>query len=529
MRVATMLLLFTALSAPASRADDQRVSSGISWNGESNLVASPVDPSHLAVGWMTKVGGRVTLATSRSADGGATWSAPVLLPHNGSGHESGDPTFVWRPNDTLVAGYLDFDNTTYADGGLYVCRSGDGGASWDAPSLAIAIASADRPADRPWLVFDESGGPHAGRLYATSMKLKSGARPYRLYLAWSDDDGRTWSPQRTVDDSIPVGADMHAMCVPAVTASGVLLMAYLSYDPGSSALPRYVVVSSADGGATLVSHVATVLPASAAGTPTDTLYQYSYHLAAHPRDGSRVVLAWTDARNGDPDIYRVWSGDGGTSWSAPARVNDDATGNGAGQDMVWGAWAPGGAYALAWRDRRDGGPGQQAPFRIYAARSPDGGASFEPNVVVSSGSSPGITLIAGNDFVGIAHSDTSITCTWADARLSAIALQLYADHARLSPVPLAVGPRTYSSAELRVLESPSRASIAVQVVGGSAGTTVLSLWDVGGRRIATSAHITGPGGSTRIDLPATGLRSGVYLVSAEVGGRTLVKRVVLLR
>jgi hypothetical protein len=127
------------------------------------------------------------------------------------------------------------------------------------------------------------------------------------------------------------------MCVPAVTASGMLLISYLSYDPGSSPVPRYVVVSSPDGGATLVPHVAAVLPGSSAASATDTLYQYSYVLATHPHDATRAVLAWTDERNGDPDIYRVCSTDGGATWGAAARVNDDAIGNGAGQDMVWGA------------------------------------------------------------------------------------------------------------------------------------------------------------------------------------------------
>ena len=529
MRSLISMVILGVLSASPVRASDIRVTSTLNWNGESSLVADPANPSRLVVGWMSKASGVVSLSTSRSLDGGATWSAPLLLPHNGTGHQSADPTFVWRPNGTLVAGYLDFDNTTWADGGLYVCRSSDGGASWDSPSLAIPIASVDRPADRPWLVFDESTGPHSGRLYATSMKQKDAARPYRLYLTWSDDGGVTWAPQRTVDDSIPVGANLHSMCVPAVTASGVLLIAYLSYDPASSPLPRYVVVSSPDGGATLTPHVASVLPASSVGSPNDTLYQYSYVLAAHPRDASRVTLAWTDARNGDPDIYRACSADGGVTWGAAARVNDDAVGNGVGQDMLWSAWSPNGALALAWRDRRAGGAGQSAPFRIYAARSLDAGVTFEPNLQVSTTSSPGITLVEGNDFIGIVHSDTSLTCTWADARLSQIALQLYSDHARLTAAALAVGPQADLPGALSALESPSRATISVQVLAWADGPVRVSLWDVGGRRVAQASRDLARGSVRRFDFPGAGLRSGIYLVSAESAGRTLVRRVALLR
>ena len=37
--------------------------------------------------------------------------------------------------------------------------------------------------------------------------------------------------------------------------------------------------------------------------------------------GARVVLAWTDARDGALDIYRACSAAGGVTWGAAARVN----------------------------------------------------------------------------------------------------------------------------------------------------------------------------------------------------------------
>ena len=197
--------------------------------------------------------------------------------------------------------------------------------------------------------------------------------------------------------------------------------------------------------------------------------------------------------------------------------------------MVWGAWSPNGAFALAWRDRRDGGAGQAASFRIYAARSLDAGATFEPNLPVSAMPSPGITLYEGNDFIGIAHTDTSITCTWADARLSQVALQLYSHRAPLTVAALAVGPQAFSPGSLSVLESPGHLAISVQVIAWADGPTRVSLWDVGGRRIAQATRSCGRGSAQRFDFPGAGLCSGVYLVSAESGGRTLARRAVLLR
>ena len=95
-----------------------------------------------------------------------------------------------------------------------------------------------------------------------------------------------------------------------------------------------------------------------------------------------------DNRNGDYDILLSKTTNGGLSWSAPIRVNDDAVNNGIDQDMVWADFSPSGKLAVAWRDRRLSGIGSTVPFDIYFAISSDSANSFSSNYRATSVSNP---------------------------------------------------------------------------------------------------------------------------------------------
>ena len=73
------------------------------------------------------------------------------------------------------------------------------------------------------------------------------------------------------------------------------------------------------------------------------------------RDKGTIYVNWIDERNGDLDVFVAASRDGGKTWSAPVRVNDD--GKGAAQMFTWLAVDPAdGSLNLVFHDRR-GRPG----------------------------------------------------------------------------------------------------------------------------------------------------------------------------
>ncbi len=100
-----------------------------------------------------------------------------------------------------------------------------------------------------------------------------------------------------------------------------------------------------------------------------------------------IYIAWVNigvpgTNVGDPDVYLIRSTNGGTNWSTPVRVNNDATGNGALQFHCWLSTDPLAAehVYIAFYDNRDNIGTNLCKF--YVAFSADSGKTFS-NFAVS--------------------------------------------------------------------------------------------------------------------------------------------------
>jgi hypothetical protein len=100
-----------------------------------------------------------------------------------------------------------------------------------------------------------------------------------------------------------------------------------------------------------------------------------------PRRGN-LYLVWSDGRNGDADIMFSRSTDGGQTWSASTRINDDPERNGRDQFFPWISVDPtNGNIAVMFYDRRN--DPDNLILDVYMTRSTDGGETFEPNFKVN--------------------------------------------------------------------------------------------------------------------------------------------------
>jgi Neuraminidase (sialidase) len=132
--------LFTFAQQP-----DIQINPNFTWNGENSLAVNPTNPDNLIVAWMKLTSlTQVTIAISRSMDGGNTWLDPVYLPHFSSTFTSADPTLVFADNGTAYFGYIDYNKTSLDSGSVYVCKSIDGGASWTQPVKTMNFNSTTR-------------------------------------------------------------------------------------------------------------------------------------------------------------------------------------------------------------------------------------------------------------------------------------------------------------------------------------------------------------------------------------------------
>lgn len=410
-----LILIFFQLEAQT----DVSINPNITWNGECSMAINPTNPQNLCVAWMkiTSVFPySLNIVTSRSTDGGQTWSTPLVLPHFGTYNSSADPSFAVKNDGTFMLCYIDY-KATKDSGAVYFVKSNNGGLSWSAPVKTIDGAfSSDKTIDRPWMAIDNSGGPYNGNIYIVTKSIRESPYPHYIRMTKSTNGGLSWSVPKHVDDSIPSDLVLNSMGVPCVSADGKLRILYASYAPAKYLFPRFVYAQSTDGGNTLTYHQVAIIPSNAGLAATDTLYQPSYHIAANPINANNLIVSGIDNRNGDPDVLVMYSNDGGQTFSNVVRVNDDAIGNGKGQDMSWADFSPSGTYCIAWRDRRNGASGQYGNSQLFVSYSKNGGQNFAPNIQLSTGSSPALPWEDGVDFLGIAASDSCIHVAWPDYR-----------------------------------------------------------------------------------------------------------------
>jgi hypothetical protein len=415
MRKKIALFILFLLQAVVISAQNQNISNYIFGDTEPYIAVNPTNPANVIAAWIKVTGfTQGSIAISYSNDAGVTWSAPQNAPHFSSTFTSADPSIDFNAAGKAFLTYVDY-KLTMDSGKVLIISSVNGGQTWSSALPVIdGLETPDLPVDRPWVAVDRSGGMFDGRVYVTSKNVEDGVTTNHVYMKYSSDDGVTWSPLDILDDSLPTDL-VTSMGALAIGANGSVNVSYFSWHLPLSLALRVVLVKSTDGGVTFTPHVMAVAPS---GSGINDTLQFSATLSANPVNAQNMVFTYTSAINGDADILSFNSADGGITWSSAnaIRVNDDAIANGNEQDMSWAGFSPNGIYGVAWRDRRNSGDDAVSPFEIWTAASYNGGVTFGQNVLVSSVLSPDIPVQRGNDFIGVAASNTFLHISWCDYR-----------------------------------------------------------------------------------------------------------------
>jgi hypothetical protein len=283
-----------------------------------------VDGQRVAVAWLQAGPSTVdkpvgfapphALMVARSEDGGRRFSPPATVGE--ADRLVALPSVVMGPGRQLVVGaldlgddLLDYESRHDSQGGppddgrwrVAAWTSEDDGASFGptsivADDLVIPQRIIVNLGPRPGFGRD----PRSGRLYATWDAGQGDDRD--VYLAWSDDAGRTWTPAR------PVVRRPGTQTLPAVSVSPDGRVDVVFYDRGrepEDVLAEVVLASSWDGGTSFVTSTvsdrsfdARIGFGSAQNIPT-----IASQMAAVSEQGRALVL-WTDTRKGTIDSGR---------------------------------------------------------------------------------------------------------------------------------------------------------------------------------------------------------------------------------
>ena len=255
---------------------------------------------------------------SYSADGGATFTDGGSLPTNSIG-DGGDPVLA-RNNNTgrIFLSTLGFNSP----GTIQMFRSDDNGISW-LPPVNATPGGVDE--DKQWVTVDNFPGSGNGNVYLLSRRF-AGAQG--IYFFNSTDNGNTFSPAGGTlivpgrqGAYIAVGPD-HSIY--AFWYAGSTLQMRRSTDQGLTFGAPVTVAAGLLGG----SNGDLGLTGIRQGTSAASAFRSNSfpHAAVNPVSG-HIYVTYNSQTGGvdNGDIFYVLSTDNGSTWSAPVKVNDDAT------------------------------------------------------------------------------------------------------------------------------------------------------------------------------------------------------------
>lgn len=330
-------------------------------------------------------GGARGVAATVSNDGGSDWSTVTLPLDSCAGgldyQRASDAWVSIGPDGTAYADALSFDQTT-ARSAVGATTSTDGGRTWHNAQAIIANDDINLFNDKSSITADPV---HAGVAYAVWDHLNVADNNQPAYFARTVDGGRTWSTPRAITSAAKnVGTIGNIVVVDPRSDTLYDGFDNFTFHPnGSVATARESIIKSTDGGATWTAPIAIAADEDIGSFDplTGAILRTGSGLpdvAIDPRTGELYVV-WEDARfsGGKYDeVALSTSRDGGTTWSAPERVNKP-TGSQAVTPMV--AVNQDGVVGVSYFDFRTLPTSDPAtlPTSYWLTTSPRGAASFK--------------------------------------------------------------------------------------------------------------------------------------------------------
>ena len=365
---------------------------------------------------------------SYSFNGGESWEQSVLpLPQGITGCTASQgapcpfaPDVTFAPDGTMYVVYVNLVGNGNRPDNLWISTSTDGGRTLSLPTrIAGPLTFQQR------VTVDPKGPLYVTYVQATEVGfLRFADPPPRIVTVRSDDGGKTFGAPVPVSD--PSRPRVLAPS-PVIDRDGQLVVMYqdmkgnrrdYEYQEGPAAeLPVSLVLTrSTDGGRTF---------APGEEFETDMLLTRRFlpflpeapQLAVAP--AGTLYATWADGREGDEDVYLRSSSDGGQSWTAAVKVNDNAA-DGTAQFLPKVAVGPGDRVSVVFLDGR-GDPREKKLLEAWLATSTDGGKTFD-NLRLSTkpfDASIGPTFgeLYGTDFgtrLGLASGGGKLYASWVD-------------------------------------------------------------------------------------------------------------------
>jgi hypothetical protein len=315
----------------------------------------------------------------RSVDGGLTFTDLGPISGSLSGASLGDPGLaVDRLGNFYASGLaVELVRPPGTQNTIGIWKSTSSGLVWSAPVYPPPGTTGF--ADKPFIMVDTTATAFSGNVYVSWTQFGTpGPMQVPIFFSRSVDGGSSFSPAIQISQ---LGESCQGS-EPAVGPLGEVYVTWLRVAPAPAAI---FVAKSVNGGATFSPPVV-VTPISPIGFRGGVL-NGNFRVNSFPRIdvnpvNGHVYIVYSSNPPGvdGADVFLVRSIDGGATWSAPIRVNDDP--GEFDQFFPDVAVNRAGDVQVMWYDRRNsvGNLGMD----IYTARMTLGGGGFQPNTRLTS-------------------------------------------------------------------------------------------------------------------------------------------------
>ncbi|NOS86055.1 MAG: T9SS type A sorting domain-containing protein [Ignavibacteria bacterium] len=491
------------------------------------LVRHPLNQNIMFGGANTTVGGVFGQGGYITTDGGASWTGNNLLPP--FSQSSSDPAPTIDKNGVIIFTTLDSPGSL----GMVSAYSTNNGSSW---SSKVSISSVS--SDKNFAASDDApSSPYYGRSYAVWSNFSLGSPP--IVFSYTTNSGVSWNGVTQINT--PPGGHYSQGCDIMCGPTGTIYVCWAQVNSSGLIEDYCGFASSTNGGASW-----TVLNNAydMNGIRATSFNGWNFRVngftrigvdrSGGPRNGWIYIVAAEKnlaPAGTDADVVLHSSSDGGATWSAGVRVNQDPLNNGKVQFFPAIRVDESGGVNVCYYDNRNY-PSVGDSCETYMSRSVDGGATWS-DVKVSDHAwkvkgEAGLGSYGG-DYIGISSGNGKVFPFWFDDKTGTMQAWV----AAVTPDPVGITGNTNeipASFELsQNYPNPFNPNTTIGFALPSEQNVKLEVFDMTGKSAGVLVNSDLKAGTYKFDFNASDLASGIYFYKLISGNFVSTKKMILVK